>query len=252
MLQQMRLMREAQTDAMRLNVADAARAKGDNQAACRIYLRLAGERTANAATVAARQRLSELDKEARQKLAEVEQRLGKWDNMSPSDESETESLARLAQCVAEFDELADQYGRVPQVGREIKTARAKQMNRPQVRAAIGEPDARQLWDDAQILESEGHVCCAFLLYEEALPMLPAPSARSAHQRLEQLKGDPQNIAAAEACRTMQWCHQQYRLAERVARVAPERARELFVRIVERSPADSTIHAEAQHQLDRLK
>ena len=95
MLQQMRLMREAQSDAMRLNVADAARAKGDNQAACRIYLRLAGDRTANPATVAARQRLSELDKEARQKLAEVEQRLGKWDNMSPSDESETESLAQL-------------------------------------------------------------------------------------------------------------------------------------------------------------
>ena len=50
----MRLMREAQSDAMRLNIADAARAKGDNQIACRIYLRLVGDGTANPATVAAR------------------------------------------------------------------------------------------------------------------------------------------------------------------------------------------------------
>jgi hypothetical protein len=109
-----------------------------------------------------------------------------------------------------------------------------------------------LWDDAQALEAQGQTCCAFLLYEEALHMLPAPSARAAHQRLEQLKSDPQNIAAAEACRTMQWCHQQYRLAERVARVAPARARDLFAQIVERSPADTTIHVEAQNQLDRLR
>ena len=83
-------------------------------------------------------------------------------------------------------------------------------------------------------------------------MLPAPSASSARQRLEQLKRDPQNIVAAEACRNMQWCHQQYRLAERVAQVAPERARELFVQIVERAPADSTIYAEARKQLDQLR
>jgi hypothetical protein len=252
MMQQMRLMREAQSDAMRLNIADAARAKGDNQAACRIYLKLAGQRTENPANAAARTRLSELDKEARQKLAEVEQRLAEWDRISPSEELEADSLAQLAQCVADFDVLADQYGRVPAAGRDIKTALTKQRNRPQVRAALSEPDAKQLWDDAQALEAQGQICCAFLLYEESLPMLPAPSARAAHQRLEQLKADPQNIVAAEACRNMQWCHQQYRLAERVAQVAPERARELFVQIVERSPADSTIHAEAQTQLDRLQ
>ena len=164
---------------------------------------------------------------------------------------EAESLAQLAVCIAQFDDLADQYGRVPVIGRDIKSAAAKQRNQPQARAALFEPDAKRLWEEGQSLEAEGHVCCAYLLYEEATRKLPAPSARAASQRLEQLKADPQQVAAAEACRNLQWCHQQYRLAERVAQVAPDRAKDLFLQIVERSPADSTIHAEAQAQLDRL-
>jgi hypothetical protein len=250
--QQMRLMKEAQSDAVRLNIADAARAKGDNETACRIYLNLAGSRLANPATVTAKDRLTELDKEARQKWADVESRLGQWRSLSPSEELETESLVQLAQCIADFDDLADQYGRVPTVGRDLKKAVAKQRNLPQARAAIFEPDAKSLWEQGQKLEAEGHVCCAYLLYEEAARKLPAPSARAAHRRLEQLKADPENVTAAESCRNMQWCHQQYRLAERLVKDAPERAKELFAQIVQRAPADSTIYAEAQHQLDQLE
>ena len=56
--------------------------------------------------------------------------------MSPSDELEAESLTKLAQYIADFGELSDQYGRVPQVGREIKSALAKQRNRPQVQSSV--------------------------------------------------------------------------------------------------------------------
>jgi len=108
-----------------------------------------------------------------------------------------------------------------------------------------------LWDDAQALEEKGQVCCAFLLYEVAVRKLPAPSARAAEQRLAQLRTDPQQVAAAEACRSLQWCHQQYRTAERVARVSPQRARELFEQIVERAPADSPVHAAARAEVARL-
>ena len=76
MLQQMRLVREAQSDAVRLNIADAARAKGDNQAACRIYVSLVGNRTASPSSVAARERLTDLEKEARQKLADGRRKPG--------------------------------------------------------------------------------------------------------------------------------------------------------------------------------
>ena len=244
MLQQMRMLREAQSDAARLAIADQARAKGDNEAACRIYLRLAGSRTASQSTAEAQNRLGELEQEAQQKLADLRQQLATWDNVSPSEEVDAESSTQLAACIAKFDELADQYGRVPQVGREIKTTLARHKSRPQVRAALSEPDARRLWDDGQALEEKGQICCAFLLYEAAVRKLPAPSAQAAERRLTQLRADPQQVAAAEACRSLQWCHQQYRTAERVARVSPRRAQELFEQIVQRAPADSPVYAAA--------
>jgi hypothetical protein len=251
LLQQMKLMREAQSDAARLNVADQARANGDVQTACRIYVRLSANRAANPATYAARERLGQLGVEAQQKLAELESRLGQWSNLSASDELDASDLEALAGCITNFRQLADQYGYVPQIGREIKHALTKRRNQPTAKAALFEPEARRLWDEGQALESAGEVCCAFLLYEEALRKLPAPSARAAEQRLAQLRSDPQHVAAAESCRNLQWCHQQYRLAERVARVQPERARELFTQIVERSPADTAIHADARDQLALL-
>ena len=220
-------------------------AKGDNEAACRIYLRLAGSRTASPSTAEAQKRLGELEQEAQQKLADLRQQLATWDNVSPSEEVDAESSTQLAACIAKFDELADQYGRVPQVGREIKTTLARHKSRPQVRAALSEPDARRLWDDGQALEEKGQICCAFLLYEAAVRQLPAPSAQAAERRLTQLKADPQQVAAAEACRSLQWCHQQYRTAERVARVSPRRAQELFEQIVQRAPADSPVYAAAR-------
>ena len=82
-MQQMRLLRDAQSDAARLNIADAARAKGDYQVACRIYLSLAGSRPANPATVTANERLIELGQEARKKLADVEERLGRMAQYFP-------------------------------------------------------------------------------------------------------------------------------------------------------------------------
>jgi hypothetical protein len=90
-----------------------------------------------------------------------------------------------------------------------------------------------------------------LLYEEAARKLPAPSAHAAERRLTELKADPQQVAAAEACRSLQWCHQQYRTAERVARVSPRRAKELFEQIVQRAPADSPVHAAARAEIERL-
>lgn len=251
MMAMTKLMREAQSDAVRLNIADQARGKGDNKVAGRIYLGLAVSRLATPATVTAKQRLAELDQEARDRLADIQRRLAEWRSQSPGEMLESPSLAQLAQYIAEFDDLADQYGRIPKIGRDITSALAKERNQPQARAALSEPDAKRLWEEGQSLEAEGHVCCAYLLYEEAARKSPAPSARTAAQRLAELRADPRNMIAAESCRTLQWCHQQYRLAERVASENPTRAKELFAQILERAPPDSTIHVEAKKRLDQL-
>ena len=246
-----RLMRQAQTDAARMAFAERARTEGDIQGACRLYLRVAGSRPATPFTAAARQRLVELQNEARQTAADTQRRLEGLVENTPIEQATAESLRELAACLAKFDELAKQYERVPQAGREIRVALAKHKKHSSVQAALREPDARKLWEDAQELEQQGHLCCAFLLYEEAVRELPAPSAVAAQRRLAQLKLDPQNIADAEACRNLQWCHERYRLAERVARVEPQQARELFEQIVARAPADSKIYDEAREQITRL-
>ncbi len=252
MVQQMRLMREAQSDSARLQIADKARDEGNYLAACRIYLRLAARRPTNPSAEAAEKRLKELGQLGRKELANVEQRLSHWRAKSPGDSLADESLAELAKCVTDLEELADQFGSVPGVGREIKTAATKHRNHPLTQAALNEPDAKQLWEEGQSLEQQGHICCAYLVFEEAAKKRPAPSAIAAQQRLEELKADPRNVEAAEACRNLQWCHQQYQVAERLAQAAPDRAKELFAKIIERSPVDSRIHAEARTQIARLQ
>jgi hypothetical protein len=74
----------------------------------------------------------------------------------------------------------------------------------------------------------------------------------AQERLKQLELDPQNVKDAEACRTLKWCHQKYRVAELLAKSKPQRARDLFHQIAQRAPTDSKIHQEARQQVAKLK
>lgn len=249
--QQLRLMREAQSDAARLAIADQAREKGDLSLACRMYMKLASSRVQTPACAEAQKRLDSVREDSRKQLDELVKRLASFDTISPSEEMPAESAEQIKTCMSELDALADQVGRVVDIGRDVKSALAKHKAKPHVRSVLNEPDAKQLWDEGQALEGKGQVCCAFQLYEEAVRLSPAPSALAAERRLAQLKADPAQVEAAESCRVMQWCHQQYRMAERVALVTPDRARELYAKIVERSPVDSPVHAAAQTELARL-
>jgi hypothetical protein len=244
-------MREAQSDSARLAIADQAREKGELNIASRMYLKLASNRVPTPARAEAQKRLDTIREDTRKQLDDLIQRLADVDNVSPSEQMPPESADRVKTCISELEELAEQVGRVPEVGREVKSALAQNKAKPHVRAVLDEPDAKQLWDEGQALEGKGQVCCAFLLYEEAARLSPAPSALVAERRLAELKADPAQVEAAEACRVMQWCHQQYRLAERVARVTPERARDMYAKIVERSPDGSPVRAAAQSELVRL-
>ena len=70
----------------------------------------------------------------------------------------------------------------------------------------------------------------------------------AAERLKELEKNPQVVAASKACRELEWCHKTYARADRLTELKPEKARELFFRVVRRSPSDSTTNMEALKQI----
>ncbi len=195
--------------------------------------------------------LADLKKEAANKHSSLVGRIASYlDN--PLDQPLTDTDIRgLTECMIDFTELAKTYGDVPEIGRKIKSTLSVHLKKPIVRTVMCEPKAKHLWRTGQELEVQGHLCCAFLVYEEAVTELPAPSAHKAQQRLERLTSDPQNVKDARLCSRLKWCHQKYRVAEKLAKAEPGRARELFALIVQRAPADSRIHQEATQQIAKL-
>lgn len=247
-----RILRNAQTNADRLRAADKALGEGDVRLACRVYLRVAADRSLDSSVQTARQRLAELKTEATARHTEVLNRLAKW-LARPKDEPWTdEEAAQVSECMSGFAKLAKRYGEVPGIGKTIKSTLSTHLKKPQVRAAINEPIARRMLNSGRQLEAEDHVCCAMQAYEEAVAQLPAPSAQEAQRRLQLLSMDPENVKAADICRDLKWCHRKYRLAELLAKGEPDKACELFGKIIERSPADSAIHSAAEKQLALLK
>ena len=83
MLRQRRIQKNAQTNAARLKAADEARSDGDIQLACRIYLRVATDRSFDSSVQAARKRLGELKAEAGAKHEELLRRLASWLEAAP-------------------------------------------------------------------------------------------------------------------------------------------------------------------------
>ena len=219
--------------------------------ACTLYLRVANDRTYNPSAAAAKQRLASLKKEARPKMATIQARLTVLGDLTIVEQIPEEREEKVIEFINDLEQLAADYGQVPEVGREIRVLLAKQHKRPTVQAVLHEGEAAPLWQEGQKLEKDGQICCAMVLYEDMLELLPAASARAAKQRLEALGKDPNNVAAAEICRKLQWCHEKYKTAERLAKLEPRKARDLFQKILERSPADSLIHRAAKDHLAQL-
>ncbi len=129
------------------------------------------------AKLTARQRLDELQTEAQGKFDDVQNRLGGLASTSANEQTDA-TRDGLCRCVEEFETLAKLYRRVPKVGREMRSALAKQKKEPSIRAVTLEPDAKRLWELAQKFEDEGQLCCAFQVYEEGAKQLPAPRSTS--------------------------------------------------------------------------
>jgi hypothetical protein len=245
----------------RLKAADEARDRGDLRTAVRLYMRLARSRPPDASTRTAQRRLTKLADEASKKLEEIDHALLKSaDQPSPSDLFAKRGDPQVDRRVAAwtdtvraaselYDQLVDDYEGVPNVGSKLKAHVAHQRALPSVAVVLNEPEAKTLLETGKQHEADGHQCCAYWVYRQAARLAPAPSAREAQQRFDELEQVPNMKAMAEACREMQHCHQLYARAERVLSERPDRARELFVEVVRRAPAESDVSKAAQRHLD---
>jgi hypothetical protein len=248
-------LRKAVTDPKRLAVADQALEEGDLDLACDIYTRLAVSFPKTAITEAAKRRVARLQQEARQELKEVDAMLAGPTSAARSIRALTPIGSgkqwedRVTKAFQEYDRLGRKYRRLPVVGDEIARRAASQRRRPAYAAVLSEGQARALWELGQQYEEQGHPCCAYLVYEEAAKLVPAPSAQLAKKRFTEMSRDPQIVASSKTCRQLQWCHEAYLRAERLAEANPAGARRVFNQIVRRAPQDSEVYRSA---LERIK
>ncbi len=141
---------------------------------------------------------------------------------------------RIFAVFREYDRLINKYGELPVVGPEIKAHVAKLRHQPEYAVILNEPAATFLWKQGRQYERDNHLCCAYWTYKQAAELLPAPSAVLASDRFAELAKDPKVVASAAACRELKWCHQAYLRAERLLKVRPESAKEIFAEIVRRA------------------
>jgi len=155
---------------------------------------------------------------------------------------------RIVAIFHQYDRLIMKYGDLPVVGPEIKAHVAKLRHQPEYAVILNEPAATVLWKLGRQYERDNHLCCAYWTYKEAAELLPAPSAVLASDRFAELTKSPQVVASAETCRELKWCHKAYLRAERLLKVRPESAKEIFAQIVNRAPEDSEVYRAARRQL----
>ena len=112
------LLREVSAAAQRLEAGDRAYQQGDIRLASGIYVRLAGSNRPNPITLQARDRLSKLAQEAREKLGEIDFALiptaapvdGSYDVPAPS----PISADKVLQAFHDYDEIVAKYAGVPE------------------------------------------------------------------------------------------------------------------------------------------
>ena len=151
-----------------------------------------------------------------------------------------------------YEDLTDDYGAVPKTGREIESQVARKRRLPEYAEVLNEPESAALWQLGQEHEQQDHACCAYWVYQEALRLLPAPSAQRAQERLAVLQRDPQLQAAAESCRALQECHKKVprRRADPGQEPRPSPAAS-DARSSTKAASDSELYQAASRQLETL-
>jgi len=257
--QQARLLRNATTNASRLQAADRARREGNVRVASMIYGKISLARPVDGSVTAAQERLRELADEARsiQKEIDTNLRVGSpFAELAPSSgQSASSSLPAktILKGFEDYQNLLFQYGEISAVKRSLATHVARQRAKPQFAAVLNEPEAAEFWDIGEQHEKEGHRCCAYRAYAVAAQLAPAPSAQKAAARLEEMSQDPKIAEEAEVCKNLEWCHGAFARATMLAKARkPSQARNLFAQILEKAPEDSAVFRESSRQYEVLK
>lgn len=251
-LRRQALQRKARTNPLKLAAANRAVAEGDIPVACLIYNRLALSRPRSSVTEEAKRRLMQLQEQARRELSSIEATFtdGESDSPRPSALTPVVSTDQIQAAFAQYDQLARKYRHLGAVGGD-KGEIALQIikRRRQYAPQLNEAEAKTLWELGQKYEEQDHLCCAFLVYEEATKLTPAPSARLAKNRFAEMRKDSQIVDSAETCRDVQWCLEKYLRAEQhLFEGKRELAQAEFRQIVERGPEGSEVYREAREQL----
>jgi hypothetical protein len=255
------------------SLAQESEKSGDIRVAARMYERVALSRPRTNVTTAAQQRLTQIQAAAQSKLDRMDDRLAslarkaKAKGTAPSDSknvpyglqsvssasqitgTDAEEVTRL---FAEADNLILEYAGVDSIEKKL-TQRVDRLRRQEPFAAVlQEPAAGQLWELGQKHEQQ-QLCCAFLAYEQAAKLAPAPSGEKAKARARELQEtNPSLVAEVRACLALQLCHEKYRRAMALKETLPERAREYLAEIIERAAPDTTIHKAAREQIAMLR
>lgn len=231
----------------RLAIADRLRDEGQISVAARHYSRLLHSFASPLVAEQAKARMEELRTQGEAKLTNMEERLAGYDASTGQNNPKLDDQAVVA-LFDEFGQLVRQYAGVSQIGDKIQYQFSVRRNQPLFSRVLQEPEAKFILDLAKDHDAEGEEkCCAYLLYEKAARLAPAPSGVAAQARLDELKADPKNVAAAEECKQVQWCHRRYNLAERLSEVKPQQALEIYSEIIERAPQDSEIFKSARQR-----
>jgi hypothetical protein len=230
------LKRRAKNNQERMRYAEQARKEGKPRLAATLYLRVALQRPKDKNAGAAKAALKSMANEGRAEM-------NKADELLAQD--------RILEGLDRLDYLVWAYEEVPEFNEEIKSHVNKLHRDPRYESVLKERPAADLFAAAQKQESDGERCCAYWTYEEAAQFTPAPSAVKAAERLEAMKKDPEIVAEAEECRTLQECHKTFHSAELLEKNLPNKADELFKQILAKAPRDSEVYKCAQEEIAKL-
>lgn len=230
--------------------ADRALDNGDIATACLIYTRLGNRRNGNPIAKTAKQRLTKIRQDAHKEVAKLD---STFENVatkiSPSGHADSEmALANLTTVFHDYDRLLQTYRTLPGFRNPMVKHVGKQTRRAGVTTALKEAQALKLWKQAQEHERLGSLCCAYRVYETTKPLLPAPSAKRAQQRLQQLARDTKVVESVEKCLQMEKLHKQFDKAKWLGAREPKQARKLLHEVVAQTSTESPLHQAARKLL----
>lgn len=237
-------------------LADQAEQTGDIKVAARLYRRISLSRPRTEVTVTAQDRLSKIQGAAQSKLQSLEDQLnaltGKGSVPSAFQTAKIDNQ-KVIDIFADLDKLALEYAGVDSIENKIQERTEKLRRQKQFAAVLQEPAANELLKSGQRHEEAQQLCCAYLAYEQAAFLLPAPSGEQAKARMAKLEAANKSIVSdANNCRNLQLCHEKFRRAMSIKTTAPNKARTYFSEIIELAPPDTSVHKAAREQIAMLR